>query len=204
MDRDYSVRLEIAGPAAMFTRPDSGASPVSYPAPTFSAVKAMFEAVARLRTAYIRPTRLEICAPIVFHRYVTNYGGTLRKRNQIRQGASYQLRATILVDVCYKVYGEVRSVGMPPNGINHLHALQAIFGRRLRKGQCYYTPCLGWREFVPSYFGPLRRETRVQEGINLTIPSMLYAVFDKPVEGSPDPEFRQAVAIRNGVLAYDQ
>lgn len=37
MENKYEVLLEIAGPAAMFTRPDSGAAQVSYPAPTFSA-----------------------------------------------------------------------------------------------------------------------------------------------------------------------
>lgn len=45
----YEVNLEIAGFAAMFTRPDSGAAQVSYPVPTFSAAKGMFEAIACLR-----------------------------------------------------------------------------------------------------------------------------------------------------------
>jgi len=47
----YAVAMEIAGPAAMFTRPDTGGSFVSYPAPTWSAAKGMFESIARFRTA---------------------------------------------------------------------------------------------------------------------------------------------------------
>ena len=37
--------MEIAGNTAIWTRPDSGDSPVSYPAPTYSAVKGIFESV---------------------------------------------------------------------------------------------------------------------------------------------------------------
>ena len=91
--------MEIEGPAAIFTRPDSGSSFVSYPAPTYSAVKGMFECVARWKSSYIRPARVEICNPIQFQRYATNYGGPLRKGSQIAGGSSYQLFATILIDV---------------------------------------------------------------------------------------------------------
>lgn len=59
----YPVCFEVAGPAAIFTRPDSGATFVSYPAPTYSALKGMFECVARWESAYIRPVAVEICAP---------------------------------------------------------------------------------------------------------------------------------------------
>jgi len=47
MSPHYPVEFEIEGPAAMFARPDTGAAPISYPVPTWSACKAMFEAVAR-------------------------------------------------------------------------------------------------------------------------------------------------------------
>ena len=53
--KKYEVALEVAGPAAMFTRPDTGSTPISYPVPTFSAAKGMFEAVAWLPHAYIQP-----------------------------------------------------------------------------------------------------------------------------------------------------
>lgn len=47
MAASYEVEFEIAGPAAMFARPDTGSTPISYPVPTWSACKAMFESVAR-------------------------------------------------------------------------------------------------------------------------------------------------------------
>jgi len=202
MKDEYPVSLEIAGSAAMFTRPDSGAAPISYPAPTYSAAKGIFEAVARYESAYIRPTKVEICAPIRFHKYVTNYGGPLRKANQLTEGSSYQLPATILVDVCYRIYGVAEAVVEAPNGNNHLHALQDIFLRRLKKGQYFYTPCLGWKEFVPSYIGTFRDSTKVERTINQILPSMLHSVFDRPINGRRNPIYRQNVEIIEGVLKY--
>ncbi|MBK5291612.1 MAG: CRISPR-associated protein Cas5 [Acidobacteriia bacterium] len=200
----YEVQLEIAGPAAMFSRPDTGGSFVSYPAPTHSAAKGIFESIARLRTAYIRPTRVEICRPIQFHRYATNYRGPLRKGNQLKKDASYQLIAVILVDVCYRLYGVVEEVSSAPGPTNHLHALQEMFERRLKNGQCFSTPCLGWKEFTPSYVGPFRESTVVEESITLEVPSMLHSVFDKPVGGAWQPRFVQNTRIERGVLDYAQ
>ena len=66
----YPLQLEISGPTAMWTRPDTGSSPVSYVAPTFSAVKGIFESILRWKSVNVRPTRLEICAPVRLHRPV--------------------------------------------------------------------------------------------------------------------------------------
>src|SRR5436190_988018 len=39
----YEVTLEVAGPLAMFARPDTGGTPTSYPVPTWSAAKGLFD-----------------------------------------------------------------------------------------------------------------------------------------------------------------
>ncbi len=72
--KSYPIQLEISGPTAMWTRPDTGSSPVSYVAPTFSAVKGIFESVLRWKSVNVRPTRVEICAPVQFHRYAFYVG----------------------------------------------------------------------------------------------------------------------------------
>ncbi len=198
----YQVQFEIAGPAAIFTRPDSGATFVSYPAPTYSAAKGMFECVARWKSAHIQPVRIEICNAIQFQSYATNYGGPLRKGNQIAQRSSYQLFATILVDVCYKVYGVVAESIPAPQGNNHLHALQELFERRLKQGRLYQTPYLGWSEFVPNYFGPVRETTHARPDIDLTVPSMLRRVFDRDSMGQYGPKFDQDVCIKKGILSF--
>ncbi|PKM42448.1 MAG: CRISPR-associated protein Cas5 [Firmicutes bacterium HGW-Firmicutes-8] len=197
--KSYPVEFEVQGHAAMFTRPDTGSAPVSYPVPTFSALKGMFESVARIKSAYIRPIRVEICSPFIYHRYFNNCGGPLKKKGT----RNFQLAATILTDVCYKVYGVVEEIYKAPFNNNHLHALQEIFLRRLKQGSFRYTPCLGWKEFVPSYFGPLRDSTNVDKSINLVVPSMLYSMFDKPENGRLHPIYKQDVKIVEGILNYD-
>jgi CRISPR-associated protein Cas5d len=202
MPSKYIAQMEIAGPAAMFTRPDTGGAFVSYPGPTYSAAKGIFESIARLKSAYISPTKVEICRPVQFHRYATNYRGPLRKRNQLQKDASYQLIAVILIDVCYRLYGTVEEAAPCPVTSNHLHALQEMFERRVRNGQAFATPCLGWKEFTPSYFGPFREGTHVERSINLEIPSMLHSVFDRPIAGTWQPRFTQQLRIEEGVLRY--
>lgn len=202
--KKYKVEFEIEGSHAMFARPDTGASFVSYPAPTFSAAKGMFESVARMKSAYVKPVKVELCRPIRYEKYATNYGGPLRKPNQISKGSSYQHMAMILTNVCYCIYGEIILCGKEPDGVNSRHALQEIFTRRLKKGQCWHMPCLGWKEFVPSYIGPLRGESKIETTINEVIPSMLVSPFDSPVDGQRNAKYAQNVKIENGVLRYDQ
>jgi CRISPR-associated protein Cas5d len=86
----YTVCFEVAGPLAIFTRPDTGATPTSYPVPTWSAAKGLFESIAFFAdgAAWICPTRTEVCrrvgetgGQVRFQRYTTNYGGPERKAN---------------------------------------------------------------------------------------------------------------------------
>ncbi|MBR4250186.1 MAG: CRISPR-associated protein Cas5 [Verrucomicrobia bacterium] len=196
--KEYKIEFEIAGCAAMFTRPDTGSSPVSYPAPTKSALKSIFESVTFSKEAYFEPKRVEICSPIVFHKYTTNYHGPLKKDRTV----NFQMFATILENVCYKVYGIIESFQLPKTKYNPQHQLQEIFQRRLAQGYFHTTPFLGWKEFVPFYFGKLRNSTHPDSSINLIIPSMLENMYDKVIEGKVSPTFKQNVKIEKGVLNY--
>jgi CRISPR-associated protein Cas5d len=64
--------------------------------------------------------------------------------------------------------------------------------------------CLGWKEFTPSYVGPFRDSTKVEESITVDVPSMLHSVFDKAVAGTWQPKFVQNARIEKGVLEYAQ
>lgn len=210
----YSVKMEIAGNTAMWTRPDTGDCPVSYPAPTYSAVKAIFESILWGPDVEIIPLKTELCEPIQYHSYGTNYGGPLRSSTSIRDGNNYQLFATVLIDVCYRLYAEVvpykNKNKLPKNALqwdckttSPGHAYQDIFERRLKRGQCFSIPFLGWREFTPSYFGEFRETTQVLSDMPVvTIPSMLRQVFsdgyDSPVSYAYDNHF----VIQSGVLKY--
>jgi CRISPR-associated protein Cas5d len=210
---EHTVCLEISGPTAMWTRPDTGDAPVSYPAPTFSAVKGIFESILWSQWAEVVPTQVEVCKPIVFHTYTTNYGGPLRKLKIMKKGASYQLLATVLVDVCYRLYADIGAdpanyhlhggSGKQGTGTtNGGHAYKEMFERRLERGQFFSIPCLGWSEFTPDYVGHFRPGTEVCADINLAIPSMLRTCFTAGKHSKWQPEFRQAVKIERGVLRY--
>ncbi|MCX5992140.1 MAG: CRISPR-associated protein Cas5 [Chloroflexi bacterium] len=210
---NYAISLQISGPTAMWTRPDTGDTPVSYPAPTFGAAKGIFECILMSDWAEVVPTKVEICKPIVYHDYSTNYGGPLRKSKIMKKGNSYQLIATVLVDVCYRLhatvkpdakeYGKHGRQGLQPVGTtNGAHAYVEVFERRLKRGQFFSTPCLGWKEFTPDYLGPFRPETQVCEDINLVIPSMLRSCFPNGKSSQWQPKFDQQVKIEKGVLSY--
>jgi CRISPR-associated protein Cas5d len=206
----YPVSIEVAGPLAMFARPDTGSAPTSYPAPTFSACVGIFESIARFRSgdAWIVPTKVEICkrrgtrgGRILYQQYATNYGGPLRKSNQLTKDARMQRFATALSNVCYRVHGECR--GRHANGSNPRHYLSNRFQKHLRLGRCLSTPVLGWKEFPCSYWGPFREEEfEVDIDLDLTIPSMLFGVWSAPRAGKYHPQFQQNVRIRNGVLNF--
>jgi CRISPR-associated protein Cas5d len=167
----------------------------------------MFEAVIRRPHMYIHPTHVEICKPVRYERYVTNYGGPLRKSKQ----ATYQLITTILVDVCYRIYGEIRAKQSSTRGIGRTQIrrrrgrdwrpeLKQLFDERLTNGRTFYTPCLGWKEFVPSYFGPIRPETKCEQSINEVIPSLLHSMWE---HRQLKPVFKQDWHIVNGVMSYE-
>ncbi len=210
--KQYEIKMEVTGPLAMWSRPDTGSSPTSYPIPTWSAAKGLFESIAFFKDgrAHINPTHVELCCTktspntgeIHFQKYMTNYRGPLREKGK----SNYQLSALAVAEPCYRLYALIENgSGQPLQfGDNPCHALQAMFDRRLKKGQCYHTPCLGWSEFVPSYWGPFREVTQVDTGINLNLVSVLKRVFDPPLSGRFNPRFQQGEVawIENGVFHY--
>jgi CRISPR-associated protein Cas5d len=211
--KSYPVEFEIAGQMAMFARPDTGAAPVSYPAPTWSACKAICESVIAMlgsqqRKAFFSPTAVELWQPIRYERYRFNYRGPLRKQSAVQEDNSYQLPATVLTDVCYRIHADC--IAMPKTGDdkgNPAHALQEIFLRRLQRGQGKYPPSLGWREFMPTYFGPPRAEAErppgvaLQTDVDLLLPALLMSVWDSPIRGRYRPAFRER-RIVGGVLNF--
>lgn len=193
----------------MFSRPDTGSTPTSYPVPTWSACKGLFESIAMLSggEAWICPTRVEVCrrrgeagGVVRYQQYTTNYGGPLRKDSVIKKRANMQFIATALANVCYRIYGEVR--GERQLVRNPRHHLQAMFLRRLKRGQCHHTPALGWREFTCTYWGPPREEYEVDTDFDIRIPSMLMKVWDSEHGGCYSPEFVQDVQVGKGVLTF--
>jgi CRISPR-associated protein Cas5d len=208
--KPYSIELEVSGPLAMYARPDTGGTPTSYPAPTWSAAKGILESIAFLSQgeAWFHPVRVEICRPvgaiggvISFQRYAFNYGGPLRKDLNVRHGTGMQVFATAVANPCYRIYADIRGARIADRH-NTRHYLQDLFERRLKQGRCYKTPALGWSEFTCDYWGPFRPDWEVDDALNLDIPSMLMSAWDRPRDGSYVSRFAQNVRIKGGVLVY--
>ena len=217
--KPYPIQLEISGPTAMWTRPDTGDAPVSYPAPTFQAAKQIFESILWLRSAEVIPTKVEICRPLVFHRYFTNYGGPLREGGG-KGDDSHQLIATVLINVHYRLFAKVVPHDPRPETLsskarfwkearmNGAHAYKEMFELRLRRGQHYHVPFLGWKEFTPTFVKPVADEPeptpRPEESVDgISIPSMLFRTFERGQFTRYNPEFKtKDVIIKKGVMEY--
>lgn len=212
----YTIELEVSGLLAGFMRPDSAGSPTSFPVPTKSAAKGILEAIAYFSDgrATFNPTRVEVCRYIGkpggfvnYQRYTTNYGGPLRKIDLFRKGnlsggSSMQLFATLLHDVCYRIHADIQGEYRRDTN-NACHHLQELFNRRLARGQCFRTPCLGWSEFTCNYWGhPRHGITEVDTDLYIDIPSMLLEVWDKPNGGNYAPRFEQDAQVKAGILHY--
>lgn len=214
--KKYFVEMEVAGNTAMWTRPDTGDSPCSYPAPTYSAARGLFESVLWGPDIVVIPRKVELCTVPQYHSYITNYGGPLRSSQNFKDGTNYQLFATVLIDVCYRLYADVvpnpNKALMPESALSWDrkttspgHAYQEIFFRRLKRGQSFATLCLGWSEFTPSYVGPFRSETKVCTDLpDIYIPSMIRGVFQKGYKSEYEAVYDTNVCIHKGVLIYPE
>lgn len=212
----YPVAMEIAGNTALWTRPDSGDSPCSYPAPTYSAVRALFEGILWGPDILVIPRKAELCTPPQYHSYVTNYGGPLRSSKSLKSGNNYQLFATVLIDVRYRLYADVvtnpykgalpdKAAAWDRRTTSPGHAYQEIFNRRLKRGQSYATLSLGWSEFTASYVGPLLEESRVcTELPDIFIPSMLREVFPDGYRSEYRAVYDNNLCIHKGTLIYPE
>jgi CRISPR-associated protein Cas5d len=211
--KPYPIQLEISGPTALWTRPDADSSPVSYVAPTFSAVKGIFESVLRWKSVNVWPTKVEICAPVQFHRYATNYGGPLRAGDLVAKGArgpSFQLFSVVLVNVCYRLHAEADWNRGPHNAQAEspgLYLRSARVSGRIQSATRKRTVvlpalsrlervCAGLRRAVPS------RDVCVCEDENHELTTMLRMVFDQPQNGRCKPTFSRSLKVEKGVLTY--
>ena len=85
-----------------------------------------------------------------------------------------------------------------------------MFNRRLKRGYSKYAPCLGWKEFLPTYIGEFRQDMggiieppEKQTDIDLLIPGFLHSMWDAPVNGTYRPVFRE-VRVEKGVLKFSK
>jgi len=199
--------LDVWGEFACFTRPELKVERFSYPVPTPSAVRGIYDAI------YCKPkefrwqvTSIEILAPPAYIALRRNEvkDKVPEKVDQWMRGVSEpepiwadgtpaelgtdmkgrtQRQTMALRDVRYRLHAEVR----PWRGFDdRLAGMEEQFRRRAAHGKCIYQPYLGCREF-PAYFELVEIGTPPPqvEPFDLDIGLMLYDVFDLSEPGLP-------------------
>ena len=159
-----SIRLEVWGDYALFTRPEMKTERVSYDVMTPSAARGIVEAI------YWHPgirwivERIHVCAPIRFTNVRRNEvkstisARTVRTAMERNRGELYiaasediqQRAAMLLRDVRYVIEAHFVMTDKAAPGDNP-GKFQDITKRRIARGQFYHQPCFGCREF-PAQF----------------------------------------------------
>lgn len=162
-----SIRVEVWGDYACFSRPEMKVERVSYDVMTPSAARGLIEAV------YWHPglrwviDRIHVCAPIRFTNIRRNEvkdvisAQKVRAVMERRQGELYlatpesiqQRDAMVLRNVRYVIDAHFDLVPQQAAPGDNPGKFQDIVKRRLSRGQHYHQPCFGVREF-PAQFAP--------------------------------------------------
>ena len=158
------IQLEVWGDYACFSRPELKIERVSYDVITPSAARGIVEAI------YYHPglkwiiDKIYVLSPIKFTNIRRNEvknkisGSNVReyvngKRDELYLAASKEIvqrAAMVLQDVHFVIQAHFDITNNAAPGDNP-GKFQDIVTRRMEKGQCYYNPYLGCREF-PAYF----------------------------------------------------
>lgn len=158
-----SIRLEVWGDYACFSRPEMKVERVSYDVMTPSAARGLVEAIFWHPGLRWHIDRIHVCNPIRFASIRRNEikckASASNMRTAMTRGgplyiaapAHVQQRASlVLTDVRYVIEAHFTMTEKAAAGDNP-GKFQDMATRRMRRGQCYHQPCFGCREFPASF-----------------------------------------------------
>lgn len=188
---DKTFCLEVWGDYACFTRPEMKVERVSYDVITPSAARAVFEAIFWKPAFYWKMKKIEVLNPIKWINLRRNEVGAVAGKSEspIYIEEKRQQRAGLFLrDVKYRIYADL--VFIPPQnrqktqnplpeylldsieknelmedrGNENPAKYNAMFERRAKKGQCFFQPYFGCREFS-CFFKPVDLEREFAQPI---------------------------------------
>ena len=217
--------IEVSGDYACFTRPELKVERVSYDVVTPSAARGIFTAIFWKPAIRWRMKKIEVLNPIRWFSIRRNEVGAVvspKSSGIFIEDARQQKAGMILRDVAYRLYAELEFI--PPSKRPRVYEelpeqirereeerllrsdenpgkYNAIFRRRMEKGQFFNRPYLGCREFscttVRLVEDPEKETARpIAEDRDFGI--MLYDM-DFTAPRDPQPMFFRAV-MKNGVI----
>jgi CRISPR-associated protein Cas5d len=191
MKSEYQA-LEVWGDLACFSRPELKVERFSYPVPTPSAVRGIYDAIyCKPREFRWQVKKIEILYPkehppdYVYPSYIA------LRRNEVTDKAKVdtpkpiaaddpdkrtQRQTMALKNVRYRFHAEIWPW---PEFESRLHGMVEQFRRRAANGKCIYQPYFGCREF-PAFFELVEVDAPISEiyPLDMDIGWMLYDVFD--------------------------
>ena len=153
-----SIKMEVWGEYACFTRPEMKVERVSYDVPTPSAARGMVESVYYHPGLKWHVDKIYVCKPIRFTNILRNEVESKisvrnvlteangKKRSYIDRNADIQQRATTMLRNVHYVIEAHFEMTDKANPSDNPGKFQDIVKRRLRSGQAYMQPYLGCRE----------------------------------------------------------
>lgn len=159
-----SIRVEVWGKNACFSIPAMKTERVSYDVMTPSAARGILEAVYFHEGLIWRIDAIHVLNPIRFTNVRRNEVKSVVSSNNVRSVMNGQMKplyinrqedvqqraSLILRDVHYVIDAHF-DITNKANPSDNAGKFQDIMKRRLQKGQCYYQPYFGCREF-PAHF----------------------------------------------------
>ncbi len=158
--RSATVRVKIYGDYALFTRPEGKVERVSYPIINPSAARGVLEAVLWKPEITYRIRQIAALKQPQFYSIVRNEVSKKASINKTFMESPQdvftddmrQLRhSLVLKDVTYMIEADIV---LQSDTRDPVQKYEAMFNRRVSKGQCFHRPYLGTREFA-AHFGEI-------------------------------------------------
>lgn len=212
----YTIRVEIWGDYALFSRPEMKVERVSYDVITPSAARGILEAIYWHPEIKYRIDKIFVLNKIKFENIRRNEvsqkisGKNVQTFVKSKRGEMYlvtsenrtQRAAMVLKNVRYVIEAHM-ILNQSANNEEKLGKFYGIFQRRIENGQCYHTPYFGTREF-PANFRPYEslaiKTAYPNETKNLGF--MLYDI-DYSDKENFKPLFFRAI-MKNGVINVEK
>jgi len=147
------IDVRVGGDYACFTRPEFKGERVSYPVITPSAARGLLEAIFWKPEIRWQVREIWLLKPVRQTTLMRNeIGDRQGGRPFVAEDRRQQRMSLILKDVEYLIRATMIK---QPHADKSPVAYAEMMARRLTRGQCHHTPCLGMREF-PAWFEPAR------------------------------------------------
>jgi CRISPR-associated protein Cas5d len=192
-----ALSVKVWGEYACFTRPEMKVERVSYPVMTPSAARGVLEAIFWKPEFEWRVREIHVLKLI---RHISILRNEVDKRIPTRDAKPFfadesraQRHTLALRDVAYIIYADIV---LRDHADKDIAAYRDQFQRRVQRGDCFYQPYLGCREFTAYFAEPTGYEQPIPVSDDLG--RMLGEMRFYP-DGKAEPVFFHA-SLRQGVL----